>query len=96
MPILALGNLSLEERDVTNETVTPFLDLLKNKPIKKRAPRSEGESKQKMKQKINTLNKRIKQLEEELSTARKQEDSCPHCHFYLNQPRIAREIYNTP
>lgn len=45
MPILALGNLSLEERDITNETVAPFLDLLKNKPIKKRAPRSEGESK---------------------------------------------------
>jgi hypothetical protein len=47
-----------------------------------------------MRQKIGTLNKRVLELEEELRVVRQQEDSCPHCHFYLNQSKVQqREAY---
>jgi hypothetical protein len=70
MPIFALGNLSLDERALSGETVAPEgqqhqhpapHEISKCKPIKKRGGRPE-EGKEKLKQRIGILNRKIEKL----------------------------------
>lgn len=71
MPIFAMGNLSLDERAMSNATVAPEDERMlpacptegaRFKPIRKRGQKSEAETKDRLKQKITLLTRRVQQL----------------------------------